>query len=433
MKKWDVFISHASEDKREVASPLAQELTKAGLTVWLDAMELRLGDSLREKIDEGLAKCRFGVVILSHAFLSKRWTTAELNALFARETQGYRVILPVWHKIDQRDLVRKTPLIADRIAVKTSTGLRAVATMVIQRVASAPDSRAAKGLQTVLRKFNALLDCESTAPDQIRNFLGYHHPIVAHAVGASSRFGTISFLAPRVGNTSADFIVARTYNTAHYDHDFYIVCLSSLAAPQLSPTAQLLGPHDRDLARGQAAQDWFSGIDRKLFPMGEVITTIVCGRRDQISAENKRLLRDFNRANRALQIHSYDWLLEAAVTYLSGRDPSRELEQWSRLVENYHFCEAASTLEPSFPPDETPEEARARCEAMQLLDRRKQHAASRRLNSIRTRVIASGLATRETVDGVIYNMNAQEFSRFRGKLKSISRINFKPEAVASPK
>ncbi len=71
--QWDAFISHASEDKAEVVLPLATELRKYGLRIWLDNFSLKIGDSLREKIDEGLAESRFGVVILSPAFFSKNW------------------------------------------------------------------------------------------------------------------------------------------------------------------------------------------------------------------------------------------------------------------------------------------------------------------------------------------------------------------------
>ena len=70
MKKWDVFISHASEDKQAIALPLAESLVRSGLKVWLDRFELRVGHSLREKIDEGLSESAFGVVILSEHFLN---------------------------------------------------------------------------------------------------------------------------------------------------------------------------------------------------------------------------------------------------------------------------------------------------------------------------------------------------------------------------
>ena len=76
--RWDVFISHASEDKDAVAIPIAQELERAGLTVWLDAHELSLGDNLAGKIDEGLRQSRFGAVILSQAFLAKDGPNANL-------------------------------------------------------------------------------------------------------------------------------------------------------------------------------------------------------------------------------------------------------------------------------------------------------------------------------------------------------------------
>jgi hypothetical protein len=52
---WDVFISHAREDKAAVAKPLAKALSRAGLRVWIDEHEISLGDSLTTKINEGLA------------------------------------------------------------------------------------------------------------------------------------------------------------------------------------------------------------------------------------------------------------------------------------------------------------------------------------------------------------------------------------------
>lgn len=72
--KYDVFISHASEDKDEVVRPLAHALKESGLSVWFDEFELRIGDSLRRKIDRGLANSRFGVIVLSRSFFEKGWT-----------------------------------------------------------------------------------------------------------------------------------------------------------------------------------------------------------------------------------------------------------------------------------------------------------------------------------------------------------------------
>jgi hypothetical protein len=130
--EYDAFISHAFEDKEEVVRPLVAALQKYGLTIWFDELTLRIGDSLRASIEAGLAQSRFGVVIFSHAFFSKSWPPAELNALFARERQGQKVILPVWHGLTCEDMLRHAPIQADKLAVSTSVGVPAVAKKLVQ-------------------------------------------------------------------------------------------------------------------------------------------------------------------------------------------------------------------------------------------------------------------------------------------------------------
>jgi len=121
--EWDVFISHASEDKESFVHPLAEELTRLGLRVWYDKFTLKLGDSLREKIDYGLRYSKFGVVVLSPHFFSKDWPKKELDGLVALEVDGRKVILPVWHNVTRDDVARYSPILAGRLAVSTSTGL----------------------------------------------------------------------------------------------------------------------------------------------------------------------------------------------------------------------------------------------------------------------------------------------------------------------
>jgi hypothetical protein len=129
----DVFISHASEDKDTVAQPLAEELMARGLTVWFDQYELVLGDSLRRKIDEGLAQSRVGVVILSHAFFAKDWPQRELDGLTARLMAGEsNVIVPIWHGLSATDLLKYSPPLLDLLAGKSHEGPVALATQVEQ-------------------------------------------------------------------------------------------------------------------------------------------------------------------------------------------------------------------------------------------------------------------------------------------------------------
>ena len=123
----DVFICHASEDKDEVARPLAEALRERGLKVWYDEYVLRVGDSLRRQIDKGLTSCRFGIVILSPNFFAKEWPQRELDGLVSRETiEVQKLILPIWHNISKEEVAKYSPTLADRVAVETSKGLEHV-------------------------------------------------------------------------------------------------------------------------------------------------------------------------------------------------------------------------------------------------------------------------------------------------------------------
>jgi len=130
--EWDAFISHASEDKISFVEPLVAELQKYGLKIWFDKFTLRVGSSLRESIDEGLAQSRYGVVVLSHAFFAKNWPKKEINGLFSRQADGQDVILPVWHDLTKEDLLQHSPLLSDIFAVKSSDGLAEIARSLVQ-------------------------------------------------------------------------------------------------------------------------------------------------------------------------------------------------------------------------------------------------------------------------------------------------------------
>lgn len=131
---WDAFISHASEDKKGVARPLANLLAAAGFKIWLDEGELTLGDSIREKIDHGLANSRFAVLVLSKRFFGKRWPKAELDGVFALEQEGNTRILPVWHGVDHDDIKVFSPILASRLGVRTEEGLAHVRDEIVRSI-----------------------------------------------------------------------------------------------------------------------------------------------------------------------------------------------------------------------------------------------------------------------------------------------------------
>jgi len=134
---FDVFLSHATEDKVAVALPLRKALSEAGISVWIDESEIGLGDSMRLSMEKGLSVSRWGVVIVSPAFLRKYWTQAELDALFAQETVDRKVILPVYYQVTPEDIRRAHPILASRKGVLWSEGLGRVVAAIADVVGSA--------------------------------------------------------------------------------------------------------------------------------------------------------------------------------------------------------------------------------------------------------------------------------------------------------
>ena len=117
------FISYASED-RDLVVDLNTELSSRGYSVWWDKGQLTLGDSLTEKINEGLRLSQYAIVILSEDFLRKNWTKAELNALQARTiAEGRKVILPVRRDLSHEDMAKHLPLLGDRLTISYENNL----------------------------------------------------------------------------------------------------------------------------------------------------------------------------------------------------------------------------------------------------------------------------------------------------------------------
>lgn len=97
-----IFISHASEDK-PFAKKLSTDLKDNGFEVWLDEWEIRVGDSITEKIESGLKKADYLIVVLSDNFIKKNWPMRELRASIMKQaSSGKKFILPV--KIDDQPM-----------------------------------------------------------------------------------------------------------------------------------------------------------------------------------------------------------------------------------------------------------------------------------------------------------------------------------------
>lgn len=117
---YDFFISYASEDRDEIARPLAEALKKRGAVVWFDDFSLSIGDNIEFVINMGLRDSRFGIVVITPNFINKEWTKKELGVLAYKETNENKVILPVWHKISKTEVMNFDAYLANKLALNTA-------------------------------------------------------------------------------------------------------------------------------------------------------------------------------------------------------------------------------------------------------------------------------------------------------------------------
>lgn len=121
--EYDVFVSHAWEDKESFADEFVGELRKLGVGVWYDTSQIRWGDSMRQRIDDGLKKSKFGIVVLSPNYIAdgKYWTKAELDGLFQLESVNGKALLPIWHNLTKKQVMDFSPIVANKKAMTTAT------------------------------------------------------------------------------------------------------------------------------------------------------------------------------------------------------------------------------------------------------------------------------------------------------------------------
>lgn len=119
--EYDVFISHASEDKTPFVEDLVKALQDREVKVWYDSLNIAWGDSLKSQIDNGLKRSTFGIVVLSENYIKKGWTQYELEGLFNIEMTKGKTILPIWHNITKQQVMDFSPTLAGRKALTSAT------------------------------------------------------------------------------------------------------------------------------------------------------------------------------------------------------------------------------------------------------------------------------------------------------------------------
>lgn len=92
---FDIFISHAREDKAEIARPIYEACARAGLKAFLDEEHIGWGESFTKKINTALGAARTVVAVVSSHSVSKDWPILEVNTALALEVSGDKRVVPV--------------------------------------------------------------------------------------------------------------------------------------------------------------------------------------------------------------------------------------------------------------------------------------------------------------------------------------------------
>ncbi len=324
-RRWDVFISHAGEDKEGVAAPLTKLLEYAHLRVWLDAGELAVNDDLIQRITEGLDNCHIGVVIISSNFIRKKFTNYELKHLLKLEIEERKPTILVMHGLTYGDIEKAYPDVANRIMLDTKDGLESVARKIIKYVTA--DVSAPINIQTPLpMRFEEVI--KTSAPDQIAEFLrSYPDIILSTALG-----GHGAYLDPSISQVAAcpSITVGRLLNTLG-DKEAHCLILGN---PRLGSHSQPSFPSEmtticskarkwrqhrkhRQVEREHPQLSMEFGERHESFdvrPARHIQLYVVVGRRELVDDEIKELIIRLSDENENLSVRTYDWLLDAART-----------------------------------------------------------------------------------------------------------------------
>jgi hypothetical protein len=124
---FDVFISHASEDKEEFVKPLIHDLQDYSINFWLDEFEIGWGNSIIRRLNEGLSSSKYVLILLTDNFLNKNWTKTELeSALSAEITTNKLIVLPIM-VTNSETVFSLFPLLRSKLYLNWSEGTQKIA------------------------------------------------------------------------------------------------------------------------------------------------------------------------------------------------------------------------------------------------------------------------------------------------------------------
>lgn len=98
-----VFLCYGSSDL-SLAERIAAGLQSKGIDTWWDKWMIQSGDSLRQKIDAGLADCTHFVALLTRESIKRPWVNLEIDAALMLKLQKQAVFIPLRNGIRPEEL-----------------------------------------------------------------------------------------------------------------------------------------------------------------------------------------------------------------------------------------------------------------------------------------------------------------------------------------
>ena len=118
--KPSVFISHASEIKKDFVLPLEQDLQQLGCSVFVDQTAIAYGDSFVTSINKGLSEADVIIVVFDKNFLKKKWTNAEIQAIQNLVIENGKKLIPIYYRMAPEVINSLYPLISSIKGIKVS-------------------------------------------------------------------------------------------------------------------------------------------------------------------------------------------------------------------------------------------------------------------------------------------------------------------------
>lgn len=132
-EKYHLFVSYASEDK-DFVRELVGALKGQGLNVWYDETEVKVGDIIVDKVNEGLSQSSYGIIVLSEDYFKKGWPQYEKRILIHQYIEDNKILFPIWHKIDKKRVKENDPHLASIFSLKSTFSLQSIVSQIMEQM-----------------------------------------------------------------------------------------------------------------------------------------------------------------------------------------------------------------------------------------------------------------------------------------------------------